>query len=235
MCVGGWIANELEWKRLECLWQKRIDFQNAHCQPNQKISRFHASYLNAYGHEFKNWDKAMSIRFSKKLIALISKRKMGAICVGTDMSVLKNVFPDGKSDRRSSTYTLCMKQIMVDIGHIMREHFPGDQVLLIHDHGDWDTEALAGYNMMVDDIRWEPRHHFLGLVSMTWRQAIGLQAADLIVYEIFKRLKSKVIDDSEKIRAPLRQLANNRMPISAKYINEAVLEKLRRLMGERST
>src|SRR5450631_926624 len=79
MSVGGWIGDELEWKRLESTWQRRIDFENSHNRDDQQITRFHASHMNCKDGEFENWDKDMCRKFSKKLIHLLSKRRMGCI------------------------------------------------------------------------------------------------------------------------------------------------------------
>jgi hypothetical protein len=49
---------------------------------------------------------------------------------------------------------------MVDIAHTLRDIFPGDHVLLIHDHGNWDEQALTGYNLMIDDSEWPYRGLF---------------------------------------------------------------------------
>jgi len=35
MAVGGWIATELEWKRLEGSWQRYVDAENEVSGPNQ--------------------------------------------------------------------------------------------------------------------------------------------------------------------------------------------------------
>ncbi len=232
MCVGGWIGNELEWKRLESRWQKRIDFENAHHQSNQQITRFHASHLNARDQEFKNWTQEMSISFSKKLIGLAAKRSMGAVCIVADMDALKEVFPEGDPNRQHSTYALCIKQMMVEIGHIIREFFPGDQVLLIHDHGNWDAEALDGYNKMVNDANWEPRNLFVGLSPMTGKQSVGLQVADLIAYEIFRMAKAKEALSTDGMRGAMREIIKKEIPLAAKYMNLQAVKALRKIMAD---
>jgi len=57
MAVGGWIANDLEWSRLEGAWQRCIDSENERSDPNQQITRFHATEMNCQSGEFANWDK----------------------------------------------------------------------------------------------------------------------------------------------------------------------------------
>lgn len=105
MSVGGWIASEKEWKKLESTWQKRIDFENSHNKPDQQITRYHATQMNCKRDEFANWDKAMSLRLTKKLIGLIAKRSMGAIAMSCDMEAVQNVFKGGIAREGNAEHT----------------------------------------------------------------------------------------------------------------------------------
>jgi hypothetical protein len=156
MVVGGWIASELEWKRLEGAWQRCIDSENERSAAEQQITRFHATEMNCQKGEFRNWDKRRRIRLSRKLINLLAKRTMGAIAVGCEMRAIQQVWPRGDQKKlKQNTYVVCMKHMMVEIAHIMEEFFPKDRVRLIHDHGSWDDQALSGFNLMVMDTEWK--------------------------------------------------------------------------------
>jgi hypothetical protein len=233
MCVGGWIANELEWKKLETHWQKRIDFENAHSEPNQRISRFHASHLNAFDHEFENWDKARSLRFSKKLIHMLSLRKMGAIAIACDMDAIREVFPKGDEVAlKRRTYVLCIKQLMVEIAHTIEAYFPDDTVLLMHDHGDWDEQALRGYNLMIDDPAWKYRGLFEGITPKTGKASVGLQAADMIAYEVFRGVKDRTKNPDAAMRGATQEMLNKQIPLSARWINLTAAKALYRVMKD---
>jgi hypothetical protein len=172
----------------------------------------------------------MSVAFSKKLIGFIAKRQMGAVCIACDMDALKEVFPEGKSNRQDSTYALCIKQMMIEIAHIVNQYFPGDQVLLLHDHGSWDKQALHAYNQMVDDPAWAARKMFVGLLPRTWQQSVGLQAADLAAYETYRRAKAKEISNDEGMRGALQEMLRKKIPISSKYMSLKAVEALREIM-----
>jgi hypothetical protein len=70
MLVGGWIMEEKQWVGLEKDWQNCIDETNQANRPDQQISGFHATELNGFKDEFKNWDKPMSEAFTGKLVHL---------------------------------------------------------------------------------------------------------------------------------------------------------------------
>jgi hypothetical protein len=231
MVVAGWIAEQKEWRRLEAQWSRCIERQNAKSRPDQKITRYHAAPMNGYDDEFKNWDEDMSKDFSANLIRILKRRQIALVGVGCDMEALKDVFPIGPDDRRENAYGLCVKQVMVSLGHIMRAHFPNDQVMLVHDHGDWDMQALTAYNLMVEDKSWPSRHFFHSLTSLTSKESIGLQAADLIAYETFKRVYNRLVKNSNELRWALRQFAEV-MPSDIRLLGRPAINALRERMKE---
>jgi hypothetical protein len=228
MTIGGWIAEEREWRRLENQWQRCIDRQNSSAHEDQQISRFHAAEMNGYKEEFANWDKPMSEQFCGKLVNLILRRQMGGICIAADMDAIREAFPEDDPNRKDAVYVLCMKQAMVEIGHVMGHFFPEDQVALIHDHGDWDKQALAGYKQMVDDPQWASRKYFHSITPLTWKESVGLQAADLLVYEAFKALSARIVRDQEQFRWAMRQfIAEDYLPMMLKYMSRETIQQLR--------
>jgi hypothetical protein len=46
MCVGGWIGDEPEWRKLESVWRAKITRENSRARPDQQITRFHATEMN---------------------------------------------------------------------------------------------------------------------------------------------------------------------------------------------
>ena len=234
MSVGGWIGNELEWKRLESRWQRRVDFENAHhADPDQQITRFHAAEMNCKSGEYANWDKGMCLQFSKKLIHMLSQRRMGAIAMACDMNAIREVFPKGdKASLIRRTYVLCIKQLMVDLAHAMESYFPGDHVLLVHDHGNWDEQALRGYNLMIDDPAWKYKALFEGLLPKTGKQSVGLQAVDMIAYEVFKGVKAKTNNPDVAMRGAMQEMVNKQIPMEARWVNLKAAQALYQTMKE---
>jgi len=238
MTVGGWIGEELEWKRLESTWQKRVEFENLHSPDNQKITRYHATEMNCKGGEYKNWDKERCLLFSQKLIHMLSKRRMAALAVACDMDAIREVFPKGDpAELKRRIYTLCFKALMVDIAHIMQTYFRGDTVVLIHDK-NWSTETLAAYNLMIEeagrdpDRVWGKRALFEGLFVKTGQDAIGLQAADMFAYETFKGVKAKTNNPEAAMRGAAQEMLNKQIPMVARWINLPSAKAMYRIMEE---
>ena len=113
----------------------------------------------------------------------------------------------------------------------MREHFsPDDHVLLVHDSGNWNAQALRGYNLLINDPEWEPRGLFDGLLPRSGKQSVGLQAADMIAYEVFKGVKARTNSPDSALRGVIQELRNKRIPMSARWINLEAAKELYRVM-----
>ncbi len=232
MTVGGWLAEENEWLKLERAWKREVERQNKKHLPDQQITRFHATQMNGYHKEYKNWDSDMSRHFASKLISHITKRRIGGVAIGVDMRALDTVFPEREPKRKDYAYVLCIKTAMVEIAHLMLQHRPGDTVLLVHDHGNWDAAALEGYNLMIDDERWDKRHLFEGITPLTNAKSIGLQAADMIAFEGHKGLRKKILNNDSTLRKALQAMVDKRVPIMAKYVGLDAAWALRKIMEE---
>jgi len=220
LSIGGWLGEESEWMRLETSWQNLIDKLNSQNGPHQQITRFHAVYMNRLEKEFENWDDIMSAAFAHKLTGFLAKRRMIAITVGADMDALIEVFPGSKKTKKMDAYTLPIKIAMIEVAHQMTKHFPRDQVLFVHDHGNWDAQAVGAYSAMVDDPRWINRGKFVGITSLTGKQSVGLQAADLIAFEANSTLRKKLFYNSEEPRKPIVALQSKGAAIVGTYMNK---------------
>jgi hypothetical protein len=110
--------------------------------------------------------------------------------------------------------------MIVDIAHTMLDYFPGDTVVLIHDHGSWDAQALLAYNLMIDEAGRSPERIwgslalFEGSLAKTGEECTGLQVADMIAYETFKGIKAKTNAPETAIRGAVREMINKQIPIA---------------------
>lgn len=228
MVIGGWIGNDAQWKRRHKLWQKALAFENR-TLGQRKISRYHAAEMNANDGEYKGWEseQARKVRFTKKLLNISGKGKMIPIAIGIDLLAFDGIFPHRDPPGLGTPYVLCMKALMNELGTALAENRPNDQLAIVHDHGDWDTAALAGYKQMVDTLQWEHRHRFAGITPLTWREDVGLQSADLFAYESMRYLDDHNWE-GEDMRKPLRFLFGlmNR-PAFGFHIGRKYLESLR--------
>jgi hypothetical protein len=194
MMVAGWVAEEGHWRKVHRRWCNALAYENKTLPEGRKISRYHAAEMNANGGEYVGWknETCRKLRFTKKLLRLVGKAQMTAVGCGLDLKAFFEVFPEQNPKDLSGPYVLCIKQLMTDLAFALEDVGPDARVALIHDHGDWDKDALAGYNVMVDDQTWPRRHRFVSITPLTWREDVGLQSADLFAYEAMRHLDDKL-------------------------------------------
>jgi len=224
MMVGGWLARDNQWKRLEKRIQKSIAHENRSLEG--KITRYHAAEMNGNYGEYQGWEteSRRKLRMTRKLFNAVSNGQMYGISCGVDVESYNRVYPDSKL---SHPYVLCMKTIMVFLADACEALLnPEDKVLIIHDHGNWDAEALQGYNMMIDDQTWEHRHRFVSIAPMNGKNDVCLQAADMIAFESFKKADSLIFSNGTTRKA-LEALLKQNGAMFGRYFDLESLEALK--------
>jgi hypothetical protein len=227
LMVAGWLTDDRQWKRTESRWQKAIAYENRTPPQGRKISRYHAAKMNANDGEYRGWENESyrKLRMTRKFLKIVSNVNMCAIACGIDLKAAREVFPD---ETLSDAYVLCMKEVMVEIACAVEDSGEDHRVVLIHDHGNWDRDALEGYNSLVDDPSWLRRYRFVSITPLTWRDDVGLQSADLIAYELLRSLDDRLWTQRD-MRLALKALLGMNKQIYAKYIDKEALLELKRL------
>ena len=207
MVIGGWIADDKQWKRVEKLWQKSLAFENNSLPPELRVSRYHAAEMNANDGEYKGWKSEgyRKLRLTRKLLKIVSHEHMKAVAAGINLQAWDEIFPLRKPPGYGTAYVLCLKALMNQLGVAMAEHRPDDQLAIIHDHGDWDNLAHDGFYQTVDDVNWKHRHRFVSITPLSSLTDVGLQSADLFAYEALRYLDDHKWE-GEDMRKPLKEL-----------------------------
>ncbi len=222
--VAGWLARENQWRRLDSRIQKSLAFENRTLQ--KRITRYHASEMNGDSGEFSGWEneRQRKLRMTLKLFKAVSNRQMYGISCGADADAYFKVYP---GTQLADVYVLCLQTVMTFIATACEELLsPEDRVLIIHDKGNWDGEALRGYRSMVDDRRWGHRHRFVGIEGKTGKQDVCLQAADMIAFESFKEADN-LLFRNEKTRAALEALLKLNGAMYGRYFDLETLQALK--------
>jgi len=231
--VAGWLGEERHWKRVEKLWQKAVAYENKSLPRDRRISRYHAAQMNANDGEFEGWEKENNrkLRFTKKLLSILGKSRLSAIACGIDLATFLEMFPIREPSDYALPYLMCMKDLMNLIGDGMKKLPPDHRVAMIHDHGDWDSFALQIFNGLIDNPHFAHKHRFVSITPLNWREDVGLQAADLIAYELMRRLDDRLWTGKE-MRIPLREIMRMNKNIVGYYLGKQALEEFQRTFDD---
>jgi hypothetical protein len=229
--LGGWIAEDRQFSWLETQWVRRLALENRRLlkQGKQPLSRYHASDCSSRKNEYDGWALTEQISHAKAFLRFISQRTMVAITCGVSLKDLVDVFPKNKHDALEQAYLLCFRQCMGLIARAMSKWAPSERITLFHDRGNIDHKILQEFNVLIDDPEWKQRKYFVTIAPLSWRDSIALQPADLIAFESFKLLDSKLYTQRQ-MRKSLQNLLGKRVPIVSKYWHREGLERLRDFM-----
>lgn len=196
--VGGFVAAEKIWERI----QRRWDAANRRAQ----VNRYHASHLNAYDHEFKNWTRPQGLEYSKQVLKILTDQER--ILQGVTCSLFGEDYEraiDEPSRRKlGNYYVLCFKTCVGMIANEMQKFPREDQFSVILDRGDWQEEAVKAFYDMKGATNWERRSR-LSECTVGGPETIALQPADLIAYETFRYLHGRQMD-TPNVRALIRAM-----------------------------
>jgi hypothetical protein len=224
LVIGGWIAEASQWKILKRRWRRAIADANRQLPKGKKISRYHAANMNANDGEFRGWESRseMKLWFTKRLFQIVSTDRMVAVASGIDLKAFCEIFPRRDPPDYGVAYTICMQLAMSRIGEALKRHPPMDRVAIVHDHGNWDKEALEAFNVLVDDPEWQYRQRFVSITPLRWQEDAGLQSADLIAYECMRVVDNELWTGGN-MRKAMQELLKRNPDIYPAYLDREAL------------
>jgi hypothetical protein len=240
MCVGGWLASDTTWGKIEGRWRRRIEYEKRRSikRGESAIDRYHASDLDNLKSQFaqeKGWDADRRKLFTKKLIDIMAcnKQKINypiGISVGIFLSPLRELFPSPNKEniykQHWAAYRICMIQNLITLAEVMRRLYPGEQVAVIYDRGPFSSAALSAFESFVGTSRTVNKKDIVTVAPMGWECCTALQPADMIVYESRKLIKSG-IREQDKFRRSLQRIIGNGNILRVRYIGREALAEIR--------
>ncbi|HTY84764.1 MAG TPA: DUF3800 domain-containing protein, partial [Silvibacterium sp.] len=179
-----------------------------------RVPRFHAAHLNCKQHEYEGWDDNEKIRYSKKLLRVVNEqgKQIRPISCGMLANEYRAIISEKGQRNLGPPYLACFKACIAHIARDMREHFPSEdklEVLLDTDTGY--LEAIDTFHRMKIDTTFPYRDKLATIVAGSSEDTVPLQVADMVAYEVFKRLHIlKTTED--KMRTVLESLySHNRV------------------------
>ena len=198
MCIGGFMATDSVWGRIEPRWAARIRIESeiSGRQGLKPLSRYHATDCASMVHEFAGWDVKRQIHLTKRLLDIIgtgNRRVVGAKPIGVACGIaydeLRAAFPELKTKGavRWHAYKFCMAKCLQLILDVMRRKFPDDRVTVIYDRTEeFDSAAQSAYNAISPLGSW-PTKYFVSMAPGDWQTFVALQSADMLAFEGFRR------------------------------------------------
>jgi hypothetical protein len=200
--ISGFFSNETTWKNVENDW-KEINNRYG-------ISCFHATDLNGARKEFDGWSKQKRNCYSGELLNSLKckKKKMVAYNCGMYAGKYREIINETGRKKLGEPWFACFKTCIAMIAKHMETLPYNDRFTVFVEKGSgFDKQAIEFFKKLASNQSFIYRHRLEDCISASPEKYVGLQVADLMAYEYFKRIKKK--DNNVEQRYPLKLIQEN--------------------------
>jgi hypothetical protein len=221
--VAGFFSDEKTWDDVERRWSAVND--------DLHVPRFHASHLNGKTYEYEGWDDSQKLAYSAKLLKVIGThgKRMHAFTCGILADKYREIISDAGREKMGHPYLACFGTCIARVADAM-DHggfATDDQIAVVIDRNRFQTQAVQLFYDLKDNPQF-PYHHRLATCTPGDPEEIAaLQTADLIAYEVYKRLYVKRDTDAAEMRKVLSLLVETIGFDGGNYFSERILRDLK--------
>ena len=199
------IASRKDWAEMERAWKLHLAAKNKQLKKagRQLLSRYHATDCSSMHGEYEGWDATEQIEFVKGLFGIFKRSAVHAVGYDVNLDDLCEVFPEWAGDRLEVAYSLLTKFVMETIGEDftkMGKSLPAT-VKLFHDrtaNGKYDATILHSFDHRLADEGFDYARYFTTITPLTCKDAVALQPADLVAFEVFKEAERKAKERQQR-------------------------------------
>ncbi len=207
MAISGYISSPLKWSRLNKEWKAVLE--------EYGIPYFHMKeYVHGRG-VFQGVGEADRDKIYHRLIEIVNKHIIFGVTGGVILQDFNDVtmnLPDNPHPYMTDPWFLCFFHCLGrTITQMKKKTASYDKVELIFDRKmELEGRALRYFNWFRQER--EGGSHLASLTFASAKETPALQAADIIVYESRKELRSKKKEPSRPVRKSLIELlSGNRL------------------------
>jgi hypothetical protein len=225
LCVGGWLALDMQWNGIERLWKERIQHERRLSIKRgfPPISRYHATDCANLKNEFseeKGWDIPRQIRLSKKLIEIVGRYRIAGIVGGGGIADFVKHFPGDKERCKDGLYYFSVIKFLALTCEAMKKYFPNERVSVFYERGQFGGMAQRAFDSLMSDPRnADCSKYFVTMAPLGWEDCVPLQPADLMAYEGLKRVDGSLRGE-DNIRRSLQALMGKNVSLTIGHFTD---------------
>jgi hypothetical protein len=245
-CLSSIVSDNSMWIHFEWDWLKVLEEKNKELrsQGRTELSRFHATYLNNFADEYKDWSAPERQAFCEQLNRVFERNPVHIHSWDMPLQILVEEIPGTKSNPIGFAYCVLLGEVMRQIGEVTLSlpSYKGDLIALRHERCDYDASLLEWFDLLLEDEQFAFRKRFVSIAPERWESCVPLQAADLLAYENFKEgMRHHIKGSKEAKRGRMRlglEALINLESIGARacgYTREMIQDLKRRLDKDTDT
>lgn len=204
--AGCYIAHEKKWKIFDRKWRDALEAA--------KVTEFHATDFYNFRRQFKGWDKDLDrhIRFAKRFTRIAATRTLVGFSHGVEVEPFNRLIAPILKGLKSSPHDrftplmLCSTQLLHYVGKTWQRHFGPIAVLFEEEEGIGEMIEYFNYIKRNTKPKWIEPFVTIGTGP---KSILGLQAADLLAHESWRRIKEHLQPTGRQLRKSFKCLLND--------------------------
>ena len=217
--ISGFFSDQLTWEEVEDEWSA-VNLRYG-------VTAFHATDLNGKRRAFEGWCDDKKCAYSAELMACINRQKqrMRAYNCGIRGDVYRTIISNVGQIKLGHPWIACFKSCVAMIAKDM-ETLPKEDsfAVVLGREQRFDAQAVQTFGEMAENPLFEYRHRLMTCTPGNPEKIIGLQVADLMAFEYYKRLWGTSNDRA--MRKPL-ELIREHNGYCEGFFGEATFRKMK--------
>jgi hypothetical protein len=217
LAISGYFSDQATWAEVEKQWSE-INMRYG-------VLRFHAVALNHAEEEYLGWSKEKRIRYSAELLEVLADQETTLVAYNCGMraDVYRRVISDLGQSKLGSPWFACFKTCIAMIAKHMETLPQEDSLSVVIERGSgFDQMAVEFFRKLASNSNFAYHGRLMSCIASTPTETIGLQLADLMAYEYFRRLHRQ----SSIMRIPLQKIRDSSNYVEG-FFGEDTLRKLK--------
>jgi hypothetical protein len=194
LTISGFFSDVATWAEIESQWNNVNTRYSVDC--------FHATALNHGKEEYEGWPKEKRVRYSAELLSVLTDqgKRLVAYNCGIRSYAYRQIINNAGQRKLGSPWFVCFKSCIAMVARHMETLPIADSFSVIVEAGSgFDNMAMEFFEKLAKNPNFPYRHRLGACTAATPQKAVGLQVADLMAYEYFRRLHRA----GEEMRKPL--------------------------------
>jgi Protein of unknown function (DUF3800) len=217
LTISGYFADQTTWEEVEKQW--------SNVNARYGVSRFHAAPLNHAKGEYLGWSKDKRVQYSAELLRILAAQgtRLVAYNCGMRADVYRRIISEEGQTKLGPPWFACFKSCIAMITSHMETLPLEDSLSVVVERGSgFDQFAVDFFDRLAANPKFIYRHRLNTCTAAKPNQSIGLQVADLMAYEYFRRLHNQ----RSIMRIPLQRIRESSNYVEG-FFGEETLKTLK--------
>jgi hypothetical protein len=217
LTISGFFSDEATWAEIERQWRDVNARYSVQC--------FHATALNHGKEEYQGWPKLKRVGHSAELLAILADQGKRLVAYNCEMrsDADRRTISDEGQRKLGSPWFACFKSCIAMVARHMETLPVLDSFSVIVETGSgFDKMAIEFFEKLAKNHNFPYRHRLGRCTVAKPEKAAGLQVADLMAYEYFRRLYRA----GEQMRKPL-EIIRNSNNYAEGFFGESILKSMK--------